>query len=131
MKFTTRTKYFKNQQKSRKKWITKFKYQQFILNLKAIESDYLSENHIEIIRRIITKQMDKLCRVYIKIKPWYPIIKKTQGTRMGKGKGKFKYFVYPVYIGHTIVLAAGIPKSLYKCILSDINKKLSIKTKLF
>jgi len=78
-----------------------FRNQLFVgkYGLKAIESGYLNFRQIEAARKAIIKQVKKIAKLYIKIKPNLGITKKPAEVRMGKGKGNISDWVYAVKSG--------------------------------
>ncbi len=48
---------------------------------------YLTAEHCEAVRRVISRKTKKIGRAIVRIFPYKPISKKPTKTRMGKGKG--------------------------------------------
>lgn len=67
--------------------------------LKAIENGYLTVQQIESARKAIVKQIKKIAKVYVKIKPNLGITQKPAETRMGKGKGNIVKWVCAIKQG--------------------------------
>lgn len=53
------------------------------------------------IKRMIRKKK-KLWRIWIRLFPYCPVSKKSQGLRMGKGKGKISRWICPVKFGQIL-----------------------------
>jgi len=64
------------------------------------------------------------------LNPFLSITEKPSEVRMGKGKGKVEYHVYPVAKGKILFELAGIPWYKGKPALKRSQVKLPIKTKI-
>ncbi|XP_023211212.1 39S ribosomal protein L16, mitochondrial-like [Centruroides sculpturatus] len=75
----------------------------------ALSGTNLKHGHLEMIRNIINKRMDvkRTFAVWGIDSPWKPITKKSQGKRMGGGKGSIAYYVTPIRAGRIIVEVGG------------------------
>ncbi|KAF3425924.1 hypothetical protein E2986_01709 [Frieseomelitta varia] len=83
--------------------------------------------NFEMIRMTILKNVDytKVFAIWRIPTPWQPITKKTQGMRMGSGKGSIDHYVTPVKAGQIIVEVGGtIEYFEVKPILINIAKRL-------
>lgn len=106
------------------KYKTKFKNRRFFPNSKQISMSYGSiaiilRTHfyinakqilkLKLFFKKINKKQDKTKRYFIlKTFPYYPLTKKPQGLRMGKGTGKLNGWVSKVKSGSSIIEFKGI-----------------------
>jgi large subunit ribosomal protein L16 len=57
----------------------------------AKESGFLTNFQMEAIRKLLRRSLRKRGQIFFKLFPSIPITKKPSETRLGRGKGKFKY----------------------------------------
>jgi ribosomal protein L16 len=120
--------------------VLKFKNTHIIQNYKRVDSCYiistmygiLTEKQLEAARRVITRQIDKSVKPFIKVKPITPLTKKSVESRMGKGKGKFFMLIHKIKPGQKIFEIKGFSdKDLIINVSKNAAKKLPVKTKVF
>lgn len=87
----------------------------------------LSLKEIEASRRIITRSLNRTCRVKINISKKIQITRKNLNMRMGKGRGKFFKDLHPIYWGEKILTLSSPVIRLSKKALLKASKKLSCK----
>ena len=97
--------------------------------IKAMEMCLLTGRQIEAARVAVTRKMQRLGQIWIRIFPDKPITSKPAEVRMGKGKGAPEGFVARVTPGRILFEAEGIPFDLAKEALRLAAQKLPIKTK--
>ena len=97
--------------------------------IKVLKETRLTSNQIESARRIIIRKMKRLGFLWIRVFPDIPITKKPTENRMGKGKGKFSFFITKVKKGQIIFEISGFPLKESKKILQTGSNKLPVKTK--
>ena len=75
----------------------------------AVTGVHLKFNHINLIRTVINKHMDKrkMFAVWRIEAPWKPVTRKAQGKRMGGGKASIHHYVTPIRAGSVIVELGG------------------------
>lgn len=76
--------------------------------LKACSSWRLSAKTIEAVRRVITRQLKRQGKVWIRVFPDIPVTKKPAEVRMGKGKGNFAYWVARIAKGQVLFEIDGV-----------------------
>lgn len=88
----------------------------------ALGGGRLKFGHFEMIRLTIGRKMDtsRMFTVWRIDPPWQPITKKSQGHRMGGGKGNIDHYVTPVKKGRIIIELAG------KCDFDEVKGFLGI-----
>jgi large subunit ribosomal protein L16 len=67
--------------------------------LQALESEWITANQIESIRKVLARYTKKGGRVWIRIFPDKPVTKKPPEVTMGSGKGAVDHYVFPVRPG--------------------------------
>jgi large subunit ribosomal protein L16 len=122
------TKYKKSQRGRLKGKICNKKINNF--SLQALEPVWLTVNQIEAARKIISKNIKKVGKFYIKIFADKPITQKAKETRMGSGKGNLSHWVAVIKPGMILFEIAGVEKELCIEIFKKIKYKLPIKTKI-
>jgi large subunit ribosomal protein L16 len=101
--------------------------------IKSIIMGRITSHQIECIRKIILRKIQQLKstgRIILRIFPFVPITSKPAETRMGKGKGSFSYWCFPVKSGRLLVEFQGVSYSKAIDIYKLVNSKLSFRTKL-
>ena len=74
----------------------------------AMSGGYFMHEHFEHIRTNVNCQIeDNMYAQWVIPPPWKPITKKTQGARMGGGKGEVAYYVTPVKKFNVILVIGG------------------------
>lgn len=96
--------------------------------LKTVELGQITSRQIEAARRVLTRQMKRGGKVWIRIFPDKPMTTKPLEVRMGSGKGNVEYWVALVQPGRVMFEIEGIPKDLAKEALILAAAKLPVKT---
>lgn len=84
-------------------------------------------NNFEMIRMAVLRHVDysKVFGIWRVPDPWQPVTKKSQGSRMGGGKGNIDHYVTPVRAGQVIFEIGGhVEYFEVKYILKNIAKRL-------
>jgi len=101
------------------------------IGIVALENFWFSSKQIEACRKIILRYTKRVGKIYLNIFPDKPISKRTEGSRMGTGKGSVDYWVMPIRNGKVLFELRGVPLSVAKKALEQVTFKLPIKTKLY
>ncbi len=103
-----------------------------VYGLRALECIRLQDIQIEAAKKTIKKVIKKLGILWVTIEANYPITKKPQQVRMGKGKGSFSHSVGVVKKGTILFEIGGIKltKKLAFLALNLAAGKLPIKTEI-
>jgi len=96
--------------------------------LKALELGRITARQIEAARRVISREMKRGGKVWIRIFPDKPISKKPLEVRQGSGKGNVEYWVANVQPGRVMFEIEGVPPEVAKEALMLASSKLPIKT---
>lgn len=97
----------------------------------AIDYGIITSQHLESIRRSIRKKLKKKAKIFSHIFPHLPLTKKSQGLRMGKGKGNVKKWVSLVDKRCLLFEIRGVKNRTLKVLLKNTKKKLAIKSFFF
>jgi large subunit ribosomal protein L16 len=96
--------------------------------LKVTESGRITAKQLETLRRTIKKVIKRNGKIWINIFPHLPVSSKPNENRMGKGKGKTKYYTGKVVPGNVVVEILGVNyRTAFKA-LSSAAKKLPVKS---
>ncbi len=96
--------------------------------LKAQEIGRLHNYHIEAARRVITRDMKRMGRLWVRVFPYNPITAKPTEVRMGKGKGAVDSWACPIKPGQILYELTGLREDLAKKTLLRAAAKLPIAT---
>ena len=97
----------------------------------ALEPAWIKSNQIEATRIAVTRYMNRIGNVWIKIFPQKSYTKKPLETRMGKGKGNLEGWVAVVKPGRVLFEVSGVPEEVAREALRRGAHKLPIKTKFY
>ncbi len=96
--------------------------------LKSLENSRITARQIEASRIVISKQLKRGGKIWIRIFPDRPITKKPIEVRQGKGKGDIEYWAAAVTPGKILFELAGVSKEIAIKALKLASYKLPIKT---
>lgn len=97
--------------------------------LKAVTPERVTARQIEAARRVITREMKRQGRVWIRIFPDVPVSKKPAEVRQGKGKGTPEYWVCRVKPGRIMFEIDGVAEKIARNALELAAAKLPVKTR--
>jgi large subunit ribosomal protein L16 len=86
---------------------------------------------MEACRKTILRYSKRIGKIYTNILPDKPISKKTEGARMGTGKGSVAYWVMPIRKGKILFELKNISNEIAKKALAQVGFKLPVKTILY
>ncbi len=98
--------------------------------LKAMEGARIMSNQIESARKVISREMGKTGKMWIRIFPDMPLTKKPAEVKLGKGKGDLFGYCAPVKPGRMLFEVDGVPEAVAKEALRKAGTKLPLKTKI-
>ena len=98
--------------------------------LKAQTGSRVTSNQIEAARRVISRHMGKVGKIWIRVFPDRPFTAKAAEVGMGKGKGDPKGFVFEVLPGRILFEIDGVSEEIAREALVKATAKLPIKTKV-
>jgi len=98
--------------------------------LKAQTGARITSNQIEASRRVISRHMGKVGKIWIRIFPDRPFTAKAAEVGMGKGKGDPQGFVFEVLPGRILFEIDGVTEVVARKALVKATAKLPIKNKV-
>ncbi|HSI82209.1 MAG: 50S ribosomal protein L16 [Candidatus Methylacidiphilales bacterium] len=125
-----RVKYRKTQRGSRKGMATRNTYIAFgAYALQALERAWITNTQIEACRRVISNNMKRKGKTWIRIFPDKSVTSRPPETRMGKGKGAPEFWVAVVKPGNILFELDGIPESVARESMRLAANKLPIRVR--
>ena len=95
----------------------------------ASEAGIITNFQMESIRRFLRRFLKKKGQIFFRIFPDIPITKKPNEVRLGRGKGKFKYWAFYIKKGDILIEICGYHE---KFIIPFLKKaRIKIATKAF
>ncbi len=98
--------------------------------LKAETSDRITSNQIEATRRVLSRNVGKTGRVWIRIFPDRPFTQKGAEVPMGNGKGDPQGYVAEVFAGRIIFEIDGVTFAAAKEAFRKAGSKLPVRTRM-
>lgn len=98
--------------------------------LTATTPGTLSAKQIEAARRIISKHIKNIGKMWVKIFPDHSISRKAKDSRMGSGKGTLFKWVYVVSPGNILFEITSIPEKTMSTICKLVKCRLPIPIKI-
>lgn len=97
--------------------------------LKATTSKYVSNRQIEAARKVITRYIKKIGKLWIRVFPDVPVTKMALEMPMGKGKGDVDKYVARVKKGRILFEISGVDREFAQEVLKKASYKLSLDTR--
>lgn len=97
--------------------------------LKAVTPARIKSNQIEAARKVLSRELGKNGRVWIRIFPDMPYTQKPPEVKLGKGKGDPQGYHVPVRGGRLIFEIDGVDEATAKESIRKAGSKLPLKTK--
>ncbi|HEY0220679.1 MAG TPA: 50S ribosomal protein L16 [Candidatus Paceibacterota bacterium] len=98
--------------------------------LKAVAGARIMSNQIEAARKVLSREVGKTGKVWIRIFPDMPLTKKPAEVKLGKGKGDLFGYCAPVKPGRVLFEVDGVTDAVAKEALRKAGTKLPVKTKI-
>ncbi len=98
--------------------------------LKAATAGRIRSQQIEAARKVITREMKKTGKFWIRIFPDKPYTAKPAEVGMGKGKGDPQGYEFQVWPGRVLFEVDGLEPLIASSVLRQAGSKLPIKTKV-
>lgn len=100
-----------------------------IFGLKSLSCSRLTSQQLEAVRRTMNKRMNRVGSILLRVFPDLAITAKPSEIRMGKGKGNFSYWCYPIKTGEILFEFQGISLHTAEEVCRLGSSKLPIQTK--
>ncbi len=98
--------------------------------LKAMSSARVTSNQIESARKVLTREVGKFGKYWIRIFPDRPITRKAAEVGMGKGKGDPQGFCFEVLPGRIMFEVGGVTDEAAREALRKAGTKMPVKVKI-
>lgn len=98
--------------------------------IKSLNSGRITSQQIESVRKLVSRRIQKTGLIKLRIFPFISVSSKPAETRMGKGKGSFSYWCFPIKRGRVLIEFQAVSSGLAFSIGKLINSKLRLKTRL-
>jgi len=98
--------------------------------LKATSSARIKSNQIESARKVLSRTVTKVGRIWIRIFPDRPFTAKPAEVGMGKGKGDPQGYCFEVKPGRIIFEVDGVSEAIAREALRKAGTKLPITTRI-
>lgn len=98
--------------------------------LKAMGQARITSNQIEASRKVITRTIGKVGKMWIRIFPDRPFTRKAAEVGMGKGKGDPQGYVTDIRAGRILFEVDGVSEEVARTALRKAGMKMPIKTKI-
>ena len=97
--------------------------------LKATSQGRIRSNQIESARKVISRNLGKTGRMWIRVFCDRPYTQKPAEVKLGKGKGDVQGYEVEVWPGRVLFEVDGLPEATAKEALRKAGTKLPVKTK--
>ena len=98
--------------------------------LKSLEKGQITPNQIEAVRKILSKEIKKFGKIWIRIFSTIIRTSKPAEVRMGKGKGSLDYWACVIKSGQSILEISNVRNTLAFFLLNKASNKLPLLTKI-
>lgn len=98
--------------------------------LKATSAVRMTSNQIESARKVLTREVGKTGKYYIRIFPDRPITRKAAEVGMGKGKGDPQGFCVEIFPGRIMFEVGNVSEEVAREALRKAGTKLPVTTKI-
>lgn len=98
--------------------------------LKATSQARITSNQIEASRKVISRTIGKVGKMWIRIFPDRPFTRKAAEVGMGKGKGDPQGYVTDVRAGRILFEVDGVSEEVARAALRKAGMKMPVKTKI-
>lgn len=97
--------------------------------LKSVDRGLLTSRQLEAARKAIAHKTKRLGKLWIRVFPDKPVVRKAPETRMGSGKAATDHYAAVIKPGKIVFEMAGVPEDVAKRALKRAADKLPLKTK--
>ncbi len=97
--------------------------------IKAVTAGRIKSNQIEAARKVLSRELGKNGRVWIRIFPDMPYTQKPPEVKLGKGKGDPQGYLVPVRGGRMLFEVDGVDETVAREAIRKAGTKLPVRTK--
>lgn len=97
--------------------------------IKALDHERITSRQIEAARKVISRQIGKTGKIWIRIFPDRPVTEKPPEVKLGAGKGDVQAYCAPVSPGRLIFEIDGVNEEVAREALRKGGSKLPVSTK--
>ena len=97
--------------------------------LQSLSNERITSRQIEAARQAMTRYVKRGGKIWIRIFPHTPVIRKPLGLKMGGGKGNPEFFVAKVKNGTVMFEMKGVPEDVAREAMRLASHKLPVKTR--
>jgi len=98
--------------------------------LTSLETARITENQLEAVRRVLSRKMKRLGKVWFRVNADRAVTGKPAEVRMGRGKGSIDYYACYVAAGRILLEIDGVNEETAKTALEACKYKLPCKTRM-
>jgi len=98
--------------------------------LKSLEKGQIKPNQIEAVRKILSKEIKKFGKIWVRIFSNIIRTSKPAEVRMGKGKGTLDYWACTIRSGQVLFEISNIRQTMAYYLLKKASRKLPLLTKI-
>jgi large subunit ribosomal protein L16 len=98
--------------------------------LKAMSGARMTSNQIESARKVLTREVGKTGKYYIRVFPDRPITRKAAEVGMGKGKGDPQGFCVEIFPGRIMFEVGNVSEEIAREALRKAGTKLPVTCKI-
>jgi large subunit ribosomal protein L16 len=99
-----------------------------IVGIRTLESGRLTPKQLEAIRRIVVRLTKRAGKFWLRVFVDQPLLKKSKGSRMGKGAGNINLWVMDLKVGQIILEISAVSIKVAKKIIISAKGKLPINS---
>ncbi len=122
---------FKKQQRGKFRLPKNDKLNYGVIGVIALSNFWFSSYQMEACRKTILRYTKRMGRIYSKVFPDKPISQRTEGSRMGTGKGSTSYWVMPIRKGKILFELRNVSIEVATQALNQLRFKLPTKIILY
>lgn len=97
--------------------------------IKAVSAGRIKSNQIESARKVLSRELGKNGRIWIRIFPDMPYTQKPPEVKLGKGKGDPQGYQVPVRAGRMLFEVDGVDEAVARESIRKAGTKLPVRTK--
>lgn len=97
--------------------------------MKTVDHERITSRQIEAARKVLSRNVGKMGKVWIRIFPDMPFTKKPAEVKLGKGKGDPEGYCAPISPGQVLFEVDGISEEAAREALRKAGTKLPVRTR--